>query len=165
MSLIVSEQASQFEPAPEGLHQGICVDVVDLGMLKTDFGGKHLVRLIWQLPSLQKTGERHTVSQRYTVSLHKKAKLRQHLEMWRGKSFTPEELTGFDLEKLLGANGQLQVTHNVADEGRVYANVQAVVPCMPGTPRMLPVGYTRVKDRKPNVAGTTEDAEGDSLPF
>jgi len=166
MTFIVGEKESQFEPAPEGLQACVCVDVVDLGMVKTEWGDKHMVRLVWQVPTLQKDGRRHQVAGRYTVSLHKKARLRQHLEMWRGKAFTPEELKGFDLEKLLGANGQMQVVHNVADEGKVYANVQAIVPTMPGTPRLLPVGYTRVKDRKPDDgAGATAEEDGDALPF
>lgn len=165
MAFVVKEPASQFEPAPEGLQQAVCVDIVDLGMVKTEFGDKHMVRIIWQVPSLSKTGERHQVASRYTVSLHKKAKLRQHLEMWRGKAFTPDELKGFDLEKLLGANCQMQIVHNVADEGKVYANVQAIVPCLPGTSKLLPFNFVRTKDRPtegPAVAGTTDD---DEIPF
>lgn len=167
MAFLVKEQQSQFEPAPEGLSQVVCVDVVDLGMVKTEYGDKHMVRLIWQLPATQKNGERFTVSQRYTISLHKKAKLRQHIEMWVGKALTPEQLKSFDLEKLLGFNGQVQITHNVADEGKVYANIQAIVPVPPGTAKLVPVGYVRVQDRKPadgapGAAGTDED---DSLPF
>lgn len=164
MPFIVKESTSNFEPAPEGLHPGVCCDIVDLGPQKSGWGEKPMVRIIWQLPTLQKSGERHTVSQRYTVSLHNKAKLRQTLEMWRGKALTPEELKGFDLEKLLGANAQIQVIHNVADEGRVYANVQAVVPLPPGTEKLAPVGYTRVKDRKPEGQAATA-GDDDALPF
>lgn len=163
MPFLVKESASQFEPAPEGLQQAVCVDIVDLGMVTNEWGTKHQVRLVWQVPSLQKNGERHQVSQRYTLSLHKKAKLRQHLEMWRGRALSPDELKGFDLEKLLGANAQVQIVHNVADEGRVYANLQAIVPLLPNTPKLAPLNYVRVADRpKDGVAGSTED---DALPF
>jgi hypothetical protein len=115
---------------------------------------------------VQTNGERHTVSARYTVSLHKKSRLRQHLEMWRGKAFTAEELKGFDLEKLIGANGQMQVVHNVADEGKVYANVQAIVPAQGGSPKLAPLNYVRVKERPANGTGEPGAGDGDTeLPF
>lgn len=165
MPFVVKEQSSNFEPAPEGLSQVVCVDVVDLGIVKTEFGDKHMVRLIWQLPSTAKSGERHTVSQRYTVSMHTKAKLRQHIEMWIGKKLTPEQLKGFDLEKMIGFNGQVQITHNVADEGKVYANVQAIVPLVAGTPKIAPLNYVRVQDRpKAGTAGAVA-TDDDVLPF
>jgi len=167
MPFLVKETSSQFEPAPEGLQQAVCVDIVDLGMVKTEFGDKHMVRIVWQVPTVAKTGERHQVAGRYTVSLHKKAKLRQHLEMWRGKAFTGDELKGFDLEKLLGANCQMQVVHNVADEGRVYANVQAIVPCLPTMKKLEPLNFVRFKDRPKDGSGAVAagEPEGDGLPF
>jgi hypothetical protein len=85
---------------------------------------------------------------RYTLSLHEKANLRRELETWRGKKFTAEEGEGFDLEKLLGANCQLQVIHNEKDDGTVYANVQAIVPAGRGLEKLsIPPDYVRAINR------------------
>lgn len=89
------------------------------------------------------------VVQRYTLSLHEKSKLRPMLEAWRGRKFTNEELEGFDLERLLGANCQVQVCHNISSDGQVYANVQAVVPAAKGAAKMaVNHGYIRVCERE-----------------
>jgi hypothetical protein len=43
------------------------------------------------------------VSKRYTLILNEKGNLRPMLEAWRGRKFAPQELKGFDLERLLGS--------------------------------------------------------------
>lgn len=148
MPIIARAPESKFTPAPEGLHQAVCVDVHDLGMVKTAWGDKAKVLLIWQLDALDETGRRFQIRQQYTLSLSEKANLRRDLECWRGRKFTDEELQGFDLEKLLGANCQLQVVHNLSDEGRVFANVQAIVPSHAKLgPKLQSQDYVRLKDR------------------
>ena len=62
----------------------------------------------------------------YTLSLSEKANLRRDLENWRGKAFTPEELKGFDISKLLGKPCQIGVTHDTKD-GKTYANISGVM--------------------------------------
>ena len=41
-----------------------------------------------------------TISATYTLSLGERSNLRKMLESWRSRAFTPEELQGFDLEKV-----------------------------------------------------------------
>lgn len=148
MPIIARKPESNFAPCPEGLHHAVCVDVVDLGVLQTTFGDKHKVRLVWQIEDENPdTHRRFDARKQYNLSLHEKATLRKDLESWRGRKFTDEELKGFDLEKLLGANCQIQVVHDIGDEGKVYANVQAVVPAPKHTPKIAPLDYTREKDK------------------
>ena len=144
-------ESRSFVPCPPGLHQGVCCDVVDLGMVKTQFGDgeaklKHMVRIVWQVDHAMEDGKRFTVQRRYTLSLHEKAALRHDLESWRGKPFTFDELAGFDLERLIGVNGQLNVMHQTRD-GETYANVQGIVPLGRGMTKMTVENYIRVKDR------------------
>lgn len=147
MALMVKDNKTAFTPAPEGLRQAVCVDVVDLGMVTDQWGTKHKAELVWQLDQKNpETGKRFTVRKRYTLSLHQKAVLRIDLESWRGKKFSNEELDGFDLEKLLGINAQVQVVHTLADNGRVLSNVRAVVPIGKGMTK-LRGEYVRAKDR------------------
>lgn len=147
MSIVARAPETQYETAPEGLHQAVCVDVVDLGDITTEYGTKHKVELRWQIEALNAKGYRFEVRKRYTLSLHERARLRQELQTWRGRKFTEEELRGFDLEKLLGVNCQLQIVHNITDDGRTFANVQAIVPHNAKVPKIAPENYTRQKDR------------------
>lgn len=166
MPVMVAEPETQFIPAPAGLHRGVCVDVVDMGMQETQWGDKHKVRIVWQIEEPMENGNYFSVGQRYTASLHQKSKLRQDLESWRGKPFTGDELKGFDLEKLIGANCQLNVVHNTND-GRTFANVATIVPASRGSAPFHPDGsYTRVKDRADYVPGGNSSgaAKGSSLP-
>jgi len=152
---------------PEGLHQAVCVDVVDLGDQDTPWGSKPKIEIRWQLDEVNpETGKRFEIRNRYTNSLHEKAALRQTLETWRGKKFTAQELKGWDLEKLLGVNCQVQVVHKPGDEGRVWANVQAVVPAAKGAVKLRAQDYVRQIDREDVAGNGHAKKEGDDdIPF
>ena len=102
MPLVIKEQEGHFEPAPPGLHEAVCVDVVDLGMVDGKFGPKRKLKLVWQLKMRNKQGEPYQVRQSYTQSLFDGSNLRRDLESWRGRSFTDAERKNFDVEKLIG---------------------------------------------------------------
>ena len=142
--------------------------MVDLGDQETAWGVKPKIEIRWQLDEQNpETGKPFEVRSRYTNSLHEKAVLRQTLETWRGKKFTADELRGWDLEKLIGVNCQVQIVHKPGDEGRVWANVQAVVPAAKGAVKLrVSPDYVREIDRKAAVdtAGKTED-DSDPIPF
>jgi hypothetical protein len=142
-------------PAPAGVHQAVCVDVQNLGLVAGAWGQKHKVRLVWQLPIMDDAaGRRFEVARLYTLSLHEKAALRQDLERWRGKKFTDQELhAGFDLEKLIGVNCQIQVTHDLGDDGKTWANVSTVLPAPPRVPKLAPTEFVRLKDRASQTGG------------
>jgi hypothetical protein len=138
-------ESETFTPAPEGVHQAVCVDVIDLGMIP-GFEGKpqHKVSVAWQIGELRDDGKRFTLFKRYTLSLHEKANLRKDLESWRGKAFTREEEMGFDVEVLKGANCLINVQHKASADGKkTYANVVAVMPLVKGMPKMAASGYVR----------------------
>jgi hypothetical protein len=100
---MVRDNKKAFTPAPEGLHQAVCVDVVDLGLVEGPWGAKPTVEIRWELDlTHEETGRPFLVSKRYTLTLNEKGNLRPMLEAWRGRKFTPQELEGFDLERLLG---------------------------------------------------------------
>ncbi len=162
MAIIAKEpEQKEYTPCPEGLHHAVCVDVVDLGIVTGAFGDKHKVRIVWQIEEEQPdTGRRHTASKQYTLSLHEKASLRKDLESWRGRKFVKDELAGFDLEKLIGVNCQIQVVHDISDDGRIWGNVQAVVPPPKNIAKLSALDYTRHKDR-PKAQGNHPVSEAD----
>jgi hypothetical protein len=143
-----------YTPAPEGVHQAVCVDVIDLGMVKSQFADdktgepkvQHKVNVVWQIGDKRDDGKRHQLYKRYTLSLHEKAALRHDLESWRGRAFTFDELAGFDVEKLIGANALVNVQHRKSQDGsRTYANVVAIMPLAKGMPKMAAHDYKRAE--------------------
>src|SRR4030095_12242369 len=110
---------------------------------------------------------RYDVARVYTLSLHERAALRKDLESWRGRKFTEQELSaGFDLERLIGVNAQINVTHDLSDDGSLYANVTTVVPPVKGAAKLVPEDYVRAKDRQPRPsAPVAPTADDDSVPF
>lgn len=145
---------TQFPVPPEGLYQAVCADAWDIWTEDRPerWGGgiQDKTRLVWEINRINKeSGRPYQVSQKYTASLHEKANLRKHLEAWRGRKFTENEIKEFELENLLGANCQLQVVHNIGSDGITYANVQAVVPLAKGMTKMhVSPDFVRKKDRK-----------------
>ena len=136
-----------FEPISQGLHHAICYALYDLGTQYNEKFGKsiHKVLVGWEVPAERIEVERdgkmvnlpRSISKRYTLSLHEKAILRKELESWRGRSFTEEELAGFDMKKLLGANCMVQIIHAKKDD-KTYANVASVVSLPKGMEKKTP---------------------------
>ena len=174
MPLVIKGQDVDFEPAPPGLHHGVCVDVVNLGICNTTFGKKKQLKIVWQLKTRNAKGERYQVRATYTQSLSEKSNLRHALETWRGRPFSREELMSFDVEKLLGANCQIQVIHRVSAKGRTYANPQAIVPAGRGMETLKaekferepwPDNYDDVIDESPQDEPAIPEDDSDSVPF
>jgi hypothetical protein len=166
MPITARRPEKNFTPAPEGLHHAVCVDVIDLGLLNTTWGEKYKIRIVWQIEEVNpETKRRFEVRKQYTLSLHEKANLTKDLQSWRGRKFTDDETKGFDVEKLIGANCQVQIVHDISDEASIYANVQAVVPPPKGVPKLVAQDYVRQKDRA-KAQGNSERQPGeDDVPF
>lgn len=147
-----SDSGRDFQPAPTGVHQAVCADVVDLGILEVTYKGEtkrqHKVNLAWQINEDRDDGKPFLVFKRYTLSLHEKAGLRKDLESWLGRKFDRNDEMGFDVESVIGLNCLLNITHNrVAD--KTYANVASVSPLMKGMPAMQVRDFVRKIDRVP----------------
>lgn len=149
MPLIVKDNPGTFELAPEGTHVARCYQVIDLGEQQTTFGLKRKVLINFELPNeLMADGRPFSVGNRYTPSLNEKAILRQHLESWRGKAFTPDELEGFDVFKVLGHAAMVSIVHSTAGE-KTYANIKSV--------SALPKGFVCPPMINEAIAFNTED--------
>lgn len=127
MALKLSE-GSNFTPAPAGLHDAVCISVIDLGLQQSQFGIKPKVLLQWELPNcLTDEGKPYTISRTFGATLHKQGGLRPLLAAWRGRDFTPDELKLFDITGLLGKPLKLLIQHTTSADGKTFANVQAAV--------------------------------------
>lgn len=149
MPIIAKGNSGKFEPCPPGMQQAVCCDVVDLGLMETQWGQKHKIDIVWQSDEKMKDGRPYLVKKRYTLSLNERANLRHDLESWRHKPFTENEAQGFDVERLIGVNALLNVVHKAGSKGSVvFANVMNVTPVMKGMPTLtVSPEYVRVCNR------------------
>lgn len=181
---VVAKEENVSEQIPVGMHQAVCAMVCDIGTHKGEYKGKPTMRhqavVIWELNEHktlgQFAGERFQTAKFYTLSLDEKANLRKDLESWRGVPFTQDELKGFDLEKLIGANCFLNFIH---EEGK--AKIKAITPLAKGMERIKPtltaepawvdkkrqesMEITGGEPSGSSPAGGPPQAEDDTLPF
>ncbi len=127
------------KPHPEGIHSAVCVDMIELGLMESEYLGTrkwvNKARLVFETEQKDEEGKNYTLSKTFTVSLHMKAKLTEFLSKWRGRPIAAGE--SVDLSKLLGACCTLVVSHQVNREGRTYASIDAV---SKPTKRLVPSG-------------------------
>ena len=159
-----------YTPAPEGTHQAVCVDVIDIGLKPNPFkegGMQHKIDLVWQIDELRDDGKRHLLYKRYTLSLNEKATLRHDLESWRGRQFTASEEAGFDVETVIGANCLINVQHkpSTRDANKVFANVVSVMPLIKGMVKITADGYVRHQDQQAETESAPDEVTADDIPF
>jgi len=141
MSLILKDEKPVREPHPAGVHDAVCYCIADIGTHheQTPWGAKDTRQVVvaWELPKLrieiEKDGKKldlpRAYSQTYTLNFGSLAKIRQHLELWRGTEFTKEELQGFDIKAVLGACCQLQLVHKTSETtGKKSARIATIIP-------------------------------------
>lgn len=168
MSLMASDTGgSNYTPPPEGTHIALCNQVVDLGLQRTTYLGEdkitHQVYIRWELPNerfeWEKDGEKlegpMVIGKTYTLSLSNKANLYKDLTSWRGRTFTDEELKGFDLFTILGKPCQVTITHweSGGRSGGAVASVAGIPKGMEG-PTTSEIGLIKYSADEPEAFET-----------
>ena len=154
MPLIVKDEEKEFPLCPDGLHAAILVDAVDLGKQESKFGTKHKLSLVFETQLTDEDDKPYILAKRYTWSLHEKSNLRKDLERFRGHKLEASELKeGVDLEAYIGMSCNILVVHNEVEDGKIYANIESVLPFknsrgLVAYNELTPSGnYQRVVDR------------------
>lgn len=150
-----SNGGSDFEPIPSGLHHSVCYGIIDIGTQPTNnpqFKPARKVVFLFEIPeeriNIDGKDLPRGVSSIFTLSLGTKSKLLPALQSWRGRPFTEEELKGFDVTKVLGANAYLNIVHSTKGE-KTYANVQTINP--------LPKGANKLTAETPLTQWSIDD--------
>jgi hypothetical protein len=143
MALLAKDNGNKnFKQVPAGIHIARCYMFADMGEQITDYSaGQHKVRIQWELLGTEPDGtpmtilidgveKQMTIGKTYTLSLAETSALRKDLESWRGIPFTPSQLDGFEVKKIVGAYCMLKIEHS-NKEGRTYVNVTGVKPVSP----------------------------------
>lgn len=154
MALIAQNSGGDFKQVPAGVHLARCYRIIDLGTQKTEWQGKEKwarkVLIQWELYGEDEEGNKLvtdeckplSVSKRYTLSLGENAALRADLRAWRGRDFTLEELSGFDINAVLGAPCMLNITHDVKGD-KTYTNVAGITPVPKAMRDSVPAGVNK----------------------
>jgi len=155
MPIIVSNKQGSSDPAPAGTHHAICYGVVAVGTIPDEkYPSRPKAVLLFELPSerinVNGSDLPRGLSKRFTLSLHQKSSMRKALASWRGRDFTEEELAGFEVDKLVGANALINVIHEVGSTGSTYANVSAIM--------ALPKGSAKKTSENPPLCWNISDA-------
>ncbi len=139
MSHWVQENKGQdFERVPCGMKHAVAARLYDLGYQAGYKGGRpyHKYVLLWELEDRytkgEMAGQRFRVTKIYTATFGTSSmpsNLRKDLENWRGRAFTAEELSHFDLDNVLGHVCTLNLVEDVKGDKK-YAKISAVLPPM-----------------------------------
>jgi hypothetical protein len=161
-----SKVGSDFKPHPEGIYPAVCVDVMDLGLVETEWQGQrrlvNKVRVVFETEHVYEDGRNATLAKTFTASLHPKSKLAEFLGKWRGRPVVPGE--SIDLTKLIMACCTLVISHQQNMVGRTYASIDAI---SKPTKKVVPSGgydpvltRQRMEEWKAREAGQRSEVGG-----
>ena len=131
--------------APKGTFQAVCYGVWDIGLHEREWQGKKKiipqVKVAFEINEMitegSFAGKRYAINKTYTFSLGTKTSLAKDIESWLNIKLTDEQRKDFDLETLIGKNCMISIKHNDVG-GKVYANIDGILPIMKGMPLMTP---------------------------
>ena len=165
MAIIAKEPEGNFEQIETGTYQAVCAEVIDLGMREQKSFSesdpstvlKHKITIVWELNEQKSDGKKFVFSKEYSLTLHEKATLRKDLDAWRGIAFTAEQLQGFDVENVIGANCMITISaydRKGIGDGR---KITAVSKTMKGLAKIeLSTDYLRPKFINDIINGTSD---------
>ena len=138
------KESNDFKPHPEGIHPAVCVDVIDLGLVETDFQGQkklvNKVKVVFESEQKSEDGKNCTVSKNFTASLHPKAKLADFLGKWRGRPVVPGDQLVMEMKvtrrkaTVAKMYGQARVNGVVVAEAEVMCKLDDKEPEPPVAP-------------------------------
>ena len=125
--------------APEGAYPARCYQIIDKGTTFDEKWGnkKRKVQFLFELPtetavfSEDKGEQPFYVKGVFNLTMGEKASLRKFIESRIGKKLTDAQAADFDITKLLGHPGMINIAHN-GKEDRVYANIMGISPLPKG---------------------------------
>src|SRR3990167_7708375 len=159
----VKNNGGDFEQPEAGSYAAMCYKIVDVGTQTSEYQAKPVIHrqivIGWELDEKMSDGRPFAVARFYTASLNEKANLRIHLESWRGRQFTEEELEGFDIKNLIGKTCLLSLIKN--EKGRIKIQGISKIPKGMKEPvQVNPSFYFSLEPDEFNASVYTEVSEG-----
>lgn len=122
----------QRELPEEGAHNGVCVQLIDLGTQPSgnpDWPAKRKILVGFELPDIEnEDGGATIVSQQFGFSSSNRGNLSKTLKQWQAV----KNLDAFDMDDCLGKPAAITIIHNETDKG-VFANISNIGALPKGT--------------------------------
>ncbi len=139
MSMIAKDSGNiSIEKLENGVYTAISSMIIDLGLQVSEKFDKtqRKMMILWNVlgEEVEINGEKQprVMSKEYSFSLGEKSNLRKDLQAWRGKSFTDDELHGFNILNILNKPCQLQIILEEKN-GKKYNNIASIMALPKGT--------------------------------
>lgn len=145
MPLIAKDNAKEFKPLEAGTHIGRVCGLIHIGTITDLIQGKDVTRnrisVSFEIPSQLKEDETpYTISQEFTLSMHKQGNLLPFVESMLGRKLEKDEAREFDVYSLVGTPAMVNVIHSAPNaDGNVFANIKSVSPLPKGMEAPAPV--------------------------
>lgn len=169
--MLIQDNQKPFENPPAGQYIGLLVDVVDLGLVKTAYGEKAQIRMIWLLFGTNAQGQlvgyfdkenrQFRVMRQASQTMNPKSKLFETVsDVLNGE----QPAVPFESENLIGRANLLFVKIEKAQNGKEYANVKAILPLPANTPvPVVPTDFVRNKDKKQQAGNNAAAAPAQTV--
>ena len=139
MSMIAKDSGNvSIEKLENGVYTAISRMIIDVGLQVSEKFDKtqRKMMIVWDIlgEKVEINGEKlpRTISREYSFSLGEKSNLRKDLQAWRGRTFTEEELKGFNLLNILNKACQLQIILKDKN-GKQYNDIASIMALPKGT--------------------------------
>lgn len=152
----IEQSTRERELPPSGMHSGVITGIYNIGRVYDQWNDKWkpVVKIKFELTTINKFGNPIVLYNDYTASMHAKAGLRQLAQSLEGKDFTESEAAGYSLKNFLGKSCQIQITHKPkANNPQVMKyKINAIIPAIsPVIPVHEPEMWDyRMRDRDPS---------------
>ena len=122
---------------PEGTHFSRCFKMIHVGERPYEQQGEKKTKnslWVWfELPTEMRVFKEELGEQPMSVNIeynhvpYETAKIIKHINSWRGKALSPQEIDDFDVSTLLGQPCMITIVHNTsAATGKTYANINTI---------------------------------------
>jgi hypothetical protein len=118
------------ELVPAGVHKAVITGVYNIGRMFNSFQNewKPIIKVKFELATLNKHGKPFVLYHEYTASMHAKANLRQTVHSLEGKELNDAEAQGYSLRNLLSKQCMLMITHKAKTNGEMKYVIKNVLP-------------------------------------
>jgi hypothetical protein len=129
----------------ERIVNAICVDVVDLGTVKTPWGNKPQVKLVFESDEPDQYGEQRILVRTFHKHTHSMSALSIAVKSWCNRNLDDEEAIGaLDLASLVGEQARLKLEPTPTKNGGSFDKIIEFLP--PGEVHVQHVKYQRDED-------------------
>jgi hypothetical protein len=117
------------QQACEKIVNAVCVDTIDLGTVKTPWGNKPQVKLVFESDQQDQYGEQRILVRFFHKHTHEMSALSIAVKTWTGRNLGDEEAIGaLDLNTLIGRQARLKLQPTVTKNGGSFDKIAEILP-------------------------------------